>query len=181
MKLFLYTLIALFIFSSAAFAQAQLESEKGIELYQQGEYEKAVEILQASVKANDEDRQAWLFLGASYVNLKNEKEASKAFRKAKDFSAKDLSGYDPKLEIILKPHARYTEDARSNRISGTVKIAVEFKADGEIGFIFPVQRLHFGLTENVVNAAKGIKFEPAIKNGKPVTVVSIIAYIFTIY
>ena len=181
MKFLFFIIIALFAFSFNSFAQEQNERDKAIELYRQDEYQKASEILQASVKTNEEDSLAWVYLGASYLKLKNEKEASKAFRKAGSFSIKDLTGYDQKLEIISKPHARFTDEARSNRISGTVKIAIEFKADGTIGFAFPIQKLSYGLTENAVEAAQAIKFNPPVKDGKPVTVVAFLEYTFLVY
>ena len=65
--------------------------------------------------------------------------------------------------------------------TGEIKIAVEFRADGKLGFVFPFQTLQHGLTQNAVGAASSITFEPAIKNGKPVSVVSVITYGFSIY
>ncbi len=89
--------------------------------------------------------------------------------------------YDKPLKIISKPAVGYTEAARRNKVEGNIKVAVEFGADGKIGFVFPFQDLPDGLTANVVNAAKSIKFESAVTNGKPVTTVSVIEYSFSIF
>jgi hypothetical protein len=64
---------------------------------------------------------------------------------------------------------------------GIVKIAVEFGANGEIGFVFPYQTLPDRLTESVINATKSIKFSPAEKDGKPVTIIRILEYSFSVY
>jgi len=181
MKLSFLSVLLIFVFSFSAFSQTESERDKGVRLYGQGEYEKAVEVLQNSLKAEEQDRVAWTYLGASFVKLKKNDDAVKAFRKMDGIFSKNTPVYDKDLKITSKPHAGYNQTARSNLIVGTVKIAVEFGADGEIGFAFPFQTLPYGLTETVVKAAKSIKFEPAVQNGKPVTVVKMLVYKFDIY
>jgi hypothetical protein len=66
-------------------------------------------------------------------------------------------------------------------ITGTVKVPVEYGADGKVGFIIPFQTLPFGLTQASVFAAKGIRFEPAMINGKAVPLVTVVYYNFDIY
>ena len=75
MKVLFLIFISLFIFSFTAYAQAEGSRDEGIEFYRQGEYEKAVQILQESVKVEKKDRLAWLYLGASFVKLKKDTEA----------------------------------------------------------------------------------------------------------
>ena len=181
MKLSLLAFILFFVFSLTAFAQMENERDKGIEFYRQGEYEKAIEILQNSVKMEEKDRLAWMYLGASFVKLKKDNDAVKAFRKTNVVYKKNIPVYDREMKIIKKPGAKYSEEARRNQTSGTVEVAVEFGADGKIGFVFPFQTLPDGLTEIVVNAAKSIKFEPAVKNGKSVTVVRNLGYSFSVF
>ncbi len=181
MKSSLLTFILLFVFSLTAFAQTENERDKGIEFYRQGEYEKAIEILQSSVKIEEKDRLAWLYLGASFVKLKKDNEAIKAFRKVSGVYKKNVPVYDKPLKIISKPAVGYTEAARRNQVSGNIKVAVEFGADGKIGFVFPFQDLPDGLTTNAINAAKSIKFESAVINEKPVTVISVIEYSFSTF
>jgi hypothetical protein len=62
-----------------------------------------------------------------------------------------------------------------------VKLKITFLATGQIGAIFVVKGLPNGLSEQAVIAAKGIRFEPAKKNGVPYSVPKIISYSFTIY
>lgn len=80
--------------------------------------------------------------------------------------------------VIAKQQPRYTEQARKNGTSGTIRLQVAFLSSGEIGDVVPLNTLPDGLTESAVEAAKSIKFKPATKNGKPLTVTKIIEYSF---
>ena len=163
------------------FAQSASATESGIELYRNGEFEKAVEVLERLVRPDSTDKLAWIYLGASYVKLEKRKEATLAFQKSKFTYRDSLGVFDKNMKVIRMPKAPYTDRARESNVTGTVKIAVEYKADGKVGFVFPIQTLPEGLTDNCVRAARGIEFEPAIKNGKAVDVVSIVTYSFSIY
>jgi len=85
------------------------------------------------------------------------------------------------LKIISKPRANYTDAARQNQIQGTVTLRVTFLASGHIGSISPISGLPDGLTEQAMAAAAQIKFEPSIRNGKPITVAKSVQYSFTLY
>lgn len=156
----------------------QNTTENGVALYRAGKFEEAVAQLQQAVAADKKDRMAWLFLGASYVKLDKHNLAVKAFRGVKGQSTKSAPKYDTPLKFIRKGPAPYTDEARQNLASGTVRVAIEFGADGKIGFAFPFEELPFGLTENAVHAAKSIQFEPAVRDGQPITVISIVDYSF---
>ncbi len=82
------------------------------------------------------------------------------------------------VKIIKKPFPQYTESARASRSGGGIRLYVLFAANGKIGFIVPLNDLPDGLTESAINAAKDIKFNPATKDGKPVSVVKQIEYSF---
>ncbi len=85
------------------------------------------------------------------------------------------------LVIKEKPQPSYTDVARQNSTQGKMKIAVEFGKDGKLKFAYVIKGLPNGLTENCIEVLKKIKFEPGKKDEKPVSVVSIIEYSFTIY
>jgi len=85
------------------------------------------------------------------------------------------------FKLISKPKPPYTDAARQNAVTGTVRLRVIFLASGQIGSISPVSGLPYGLTEQAIAAARGIKFEPAKKNGVPITSSKIMEYSFTIY
>ncbi|HVE56374.1 MAG TPA: energy transducer TonB [Pyrinomonadaceae bacterium] len=85
------------------------------------------------------------------------------------------------LRIISKPRANYTDVARTNYVQGKVVLRVTFLADGQIGGISTISGLPDGLTEQAIKAAREIKFEPPMKDGKKITVTKPVEYTFTIY
>ena len=86
-----------------------------------------------------------------------------------------------KLRITSQPHPNYTESARLNNAQGSVTLRVTFLANGTIGDVSPVTELSYGLTEQCILAAKQIKFEPMIENGRAKSVTKVVEYRFTIY
>lgn len=80
-----------------------------------------------------------------------------------------------RLQILSKPDAGYTEEARRNDVRGQVVLRVLFAATGQVTRISVVKWLPHGLTERAIAAARLIKFEPAELDGKkvdyPLTVV----------
>ncbi|CAN5217018.1 hypothetical protein BH20ACI1_BH20ACI1_25840 [soil metagenome] len=181
MKYSTYKFILLFTFVLLlkSFVFAQTEGQNGIELYNQGDFKAAIESLQKVVEINKEDYKALLYLGAAFVKTNDEKRAMEAFKKADKISfdkransilAEDVKTNDKKLKFISRPRVSYTDSARKNEAQGTIKLAVEFGADGKINFIFPFKKLEYGLTENAIIAAGKIKFNPAMKNDNPVTI-----------
>ena len=73
-----------------------------------------------------------------------------------------------KALIQAKPEPEYTEAARKAGISGTVILRATFDADGKVKHILVLQPLSHGLTGQAIKAARGIKFKPATKDGRPV-------------
>ena len=168
-------LFALLISASNVFAQPS-ERENGVEFYNNGEYQKAVETLKKVVKADEKDKKSWLYLGMSLAQIKKKSEAVKAFQKVDKIPNADEKSETNQtgIKIISKPRPSYTDSARMNQEQGTVKLAVEFGADGKIKEIFPFEKLLYGLTENSVEAVRRIKFEPATKDDKPISAIMII-------
>ena len=181
-KVFNFTLfLVLLLAASAVFAQESGAGalNEGVALYNGGKYEEAAAALGTLVETDEKNRRAWLYLGMSQAKLKNNSEAVKAFKKADklDGGMPDAGG----VKITRKPRANYTDSARGNMTQGTIKLAVEFGADGKILAVVPFQKLPDGLTENSVAAAKKILFEPAVKDGKAIPAIGIVSYTFTIY
>lgn len=83
--------------------------------------------------------------------------------------------------VISKPEALYSEAARRNQIMGTVVLRVVFSMSGEVTNIRALNPLPMGLTENAIAAARRIRFRPATKNGRPVSVYVQLEYNFNIY
>lgn len=85
------------------------------------------------------------------------------------------------LQITSKPIAKYTDQAKNNCIEGTVKLRITFFSSGKVGKFKVLNGLADGLSEEAIKAAKLIKFEPEMKDGKPVNVTKMVGYNFTIY
>lgn len=86
-----------------------------------------------------------------------------------------------RVKILSKPRASYTDQARQANISGTITLLVLFGADGTIPYIILVRGLDGGLDGEAVKAARQIKFEPKLRDGKPVASAAFIQYGFSIY
>lgn len=80
--------------------------------------------------------------------------------------------------ILYQEKAQYTKEARDNKVEGTVLLSVVFGADARLRGIKVVRALPDGLTENAIEAAEKIRFKPAEKDGKPVSVRGILEYSF---
>jgi TonB family protein len=86
-----------------------------------------------------------------------------------------------KPTILYREKAKYTEEARQNKLEGTVVLTIVFGADGRIHDIRTVRGLPYGLTESSIEAAQKIRFHPAVLNGKPVSVRATLEFTFNLY
>ncbi|MCU1264736.1 MAG: hypothetical protein JWM21_1054 [Acidobacteria bacterium] len=96
----------------------------------------------------------------------------------KVFSGKEVTS---KARVTFKPEPQYTEDARKNQITGTVVLQAIFTASGQVTSIREVRGLPNGLTEKAIAAARQIRFEPAMKDGRPVSMYMHLEYNFNLY
>jgi TonB family protein len=72
--------------------------------------------------------------------------------------------------ILYKEKAEYTREAKDNKVEGLVVLNVVFGADGQIGDIRVIRGLPHGLTQKAIEATSKIRFEPAMNDGRPVSV-----------
>jgi TonB family protein len=82
--------------------------------------------------------------------------------------------------ILAKPFAPYTDEARANLVSGTIRLRVTFNKNGGISKIALLSGLKHGLNRGAFFAALRVKFIPEEKDGVPVTVTKMIEYAFSI-
>lgn len=87
----------------------------------------------------------------------------------------------PKRLNPAESRARYTDEARSNNITGTVRFRILVAADGTIKKWKLISGLPFGLTEEAVKALSKIKVNPGMHEGKPVEYWLAVQYSFSIY
>jgi TonB family protein len=86
-----------------------------------------------------------------------------------------------RVTFLYREKARYTEAARFNMVQGSVVLSVIFSAEGETKNIRVLHSLPEGLTRKAIEAASKIRFQPATKDGMPVSVRAILEYSFNLY
>ena len=86
-----------------------------------------------------------------------------------------------KAVITFKPEPSYTEEARKNNVTGTVRLRAVLAADGRVRHIAVIKRLPDGLTDKSIAAARLIRFTPAKVDGAPVSQYVVLEYNFNIY
>ncbi|MEP6741614.1 MAG: energy transducer TonB [bacterium] len=96
----------------------------------------------------------------------------------KVFNGKDVNS---KARVLSKPEPQYTEEARKNQITGTVILRAVFTSGGQVTNITARSGLPYGLTERAIAAARQIKFVPATKDGRPVSMYIQLEYNFNLY
>ena len=94
------------------------------------------------------------------------------------FTGKEV---DKKVRLGMKPEPSYTEEARRNQITGTVVLKCVFAANGAVTNIRVMSGLPYGLKEQAIDASRKIKFIPAIKDGKYVSMWMQLEYNFNLY
>ncbi len=96
----------------------------------------------------------------------------------KVFNGRDVT---QKARILSKPEPRYTEAARKAGVIGPVVLRAVFASNGEVTHLVVTRPLGYGLTTQAVKAARLIKFDPAMKDGHPVSMYMQLEYHFTLY
>lgn len=76
--------------------------------------------------------------------------------------------------VVSKVDPEYTDEARAALLEGTAVVTVEIGTDGLAHNAQVVQGLGLGLDENGLDAISQWRFQPGIKDGRPVTVLATI-------
>jgi TonB family protein len=76
---------------------------------------------------------------------------------------------DRKPRVIYRVEPEYTEDAREKRIEGTVVLTFTVDAQGLPQNIQVTRPLYPSLGQSAIEAARKMRFEPAMKDGQPVS------------
>jgi protein TonB len=109
----------------------------------------------------------------AYAEIANAPPGAPAILTSKEVSVK--------ARVLSKPEPQYTDEARAKLITGTVVLRAIFAANGRVVGIHVVSGLDGGLTERAIEAARHIKFVPAIKDGRPVSMFIQLEYNFNFY
>lgn len=84
---------------------------------------------------------------------------------------------DTRARLIESPAAQYP-DTLVTKAKGEVRLRLVLAADGTVKYIFPMKPLKHGLTEAAIEAARQIKFEPAVRKGQPASQFLTLSYEF---
>jgi len=88
---------------------------------------------------------------------------------------------DQKAKLVSKFEPPSNEWAQGAGVAGMSLYHVVIGADGKPGEIAVARPIGFGLDESAVDAIRTAKYEPAIKDGKPVPVMLDLVVQFRIY
>lgn len=172
----IFFIVLLISLCSSAFAQD--DSLLGETAYTDGDYLKAIKLFSSAINNGEVNQENWRFLGMAFARLKKHDFARKAFKRADKLKRRKSDDTYKHYKIVKSVYARHTRESNDNRVQGEVRVAIEFLKDGSIGFTYPYKKLPHGLTKNVVEAFRKIKFEPAERNGKKITVVGVLFHRF---
>jgi TonB family protein len=85
---------------------------------------------------------------------------------------------DRRAKVTHREEAKYTEKARRNCVNGQVLLKAVFTSSGRVENIEVLEGLPEGLNDSAIEAARKIKFKPAMKDGHPVSVYMTIEFNF---
>jgi len=89
----------------------------------------------------------------------------------------DLSS---KLQLLSNPRPDYTTFAREHKVAGMVLVEAEFTTEGVVKNVRVIRPLGYGLDEMAIHAVYKIKFRPAERDGKKVSLKQRIKVSFTL-
>lgn len=89
---------------------------------------------------------------------------------------------DKKMPTVLhQEKAKYTEEARQNRVQGVVTLSVVFQPDGKITNIRVVKGLADGLVEKAIEVVTKQVFRPAVKQNRFIAVRGSLEFSFNLF
>lgn len=86
--------------------------------------------------------------------------------------------FDKNVEVLFKPKAKWGDGQDCS--VGTVILRVEFLETGRIGQIFLIKGMTQNRNNEAIKAAKGIRFRPAKKDGKNISLFRMVEFSFSI-
>ncbi len=125
------------------------------------------------------------FLGGFRLRTRQDKETPDSFA-PETFDLKQDQVFLPwevtrKTVIAWKPIPAYTEKARVDGLIGTVVVEADFAANGYVTNIKATKEMKDGMTEKAIDCTRNIRFFPAEKDGKPVSVRMVLEYHFNLF
>jgi len=88
---------------------------------------------------------------------------------------------DQRIKLKTRPEPEYPDKAKQEKVRGVVILRAIFASDGKVKNVQVIEGLPGGLTERAIEAAKKIKFIPATKDGRFVSMWMQLEYNFNLY
>jgi TonB family protein len=107
--------------------------------------------------------------------------AAKTDYKPTDAAVLRQAMVDQKAKLLSTFEPASNEYAQANGVAGVALYHAVIGPDGQPGEIAVARPIGFGLDENAVEAIRNAKFQPAVKDGKPVPVLLDLVVQFRIY
>jgi TonB family protein len=76
---------------------------------------------------------------------------------------------EKRARVLSAPAAAQTSEALATKVTGDVRLRMVLTSDGTVKHIFPIKSQGPGSTEAAMEAARQIRFEPAVRNGRLVS------------
>lgn len=149
---------------------------KSLAQYHLKQYSEAVTSLEQFVAISPDDIDADTWRG----QLEEVRERA-AIPNTTNPAAETSKTVTQKARVLTKPEPQYTEAARRAGVQGTVVLRAIFASDGEVKHLLVIRALSYGLTSRAINAARQIKFTPAMKDNRPVSMYIQLEYNFNLY
>jgi TonB family protein len=121
--------------------------------------------------------------GTEVVDGPGEQSISNPSELNENNQATPIKGRDltRKASVYTKPEPSYTEIARKNGVTGAVVLRCVFSSSGAVTGLRVISGLPYGLTDKAIAAARQIRFIPAIKDGRFVSMYVQLEYNFNLY
>jgi TonB family protein len=116
-----------------------------------------------------------------FWKLYYEAAAARTDYRPKDAAVLRQNTVDTKARLLTTFEPGSNEFAQANGVAGMALYHTIIGADGKPGEIAVARPIGFGLDESAVTAIRNAKFEPAVKDGKPVPVMLDLVVQFRIY
>lgn len=116
--------------------------------------------------------------GVARIPAASQPSSDASVAESEIFKSKDVTR---KAVIAWKPEPAYTEQARQHEVTGTIVLKAILAANGEVTDVKVSYGLRDGLTKNAVEAARNIRFFPAEKEGRLVSLQVQLEYNFNLY
>ena len=84
-------------------------------------------------------------------------------------------------KLTYKPEPAYTKEARAKGLKGVIRLTAVLCRTGRVTDIVVTKGLPHGMTEQAVEATRGIKFIPAEKDGQEVSQRARFEYYFNVF